>query len=598
MAQQEHDVAAFNSLAPGQMQSIDVEGQPVLLFRDDHTVCAIGGTCPHAGGLLAEGVRCGDRVICPWHKAAFSLRTGALLEPPAVDALPRHQARVENGRVYVTLAGGNPPRPIPAGDSRCFVIVGAGAAGAVAAQTLREAGFGGRILMLDSENRVPYDRTVLSKAFLSGQSGAEKSPLQAQSFYHDQRIERITAVVTAIDATTRRITCADRTVYSYDAALLATGGVPKRPDLPGIELDNIFLPRSRADADAILAQAERSHRAVILGASFIGMEVAASLRERGLVVTVIGQEEMPLAKQLGPEIGRAFFNLHTRHGVEFRLQSKVSALEGDQAVQVVTLDSGEHILADFVVVGFGISPATAYAAHLARAEDGGLIVDASLRVAEGLYAAGDIAHFPHRGSNTSIRVEHWRVAQQHGRMAALNMLGQDLRYGAVPVFWTIQDLKRTRLCWACSAMGRRRRARRFGEAGFSCLLRQGWSGRCCSRLRSRSRHGGADRTSLSEARLASRRSGEDAHAPTLTAHANARTNNGCRRTTTSHGRVCQSTTYGIYSGVYFVSEKHKSRLRASRVPATLGNSRDSLMRWWPHNRVNVLGARDFDGCAY
>lgn len=442
MAQQEHDVAAFDALAPGQMQSVDIDGQPVLLFRDDQTVCAVGGTCPHAGGLLAEGVRCGDRIICPWHKATFSLRTGALLEPPAVDALPRHKSRVENGRVYVTLAAEKTSRKLPVRDSRCFLIVGAGAAGAVAAQTLREAGFGGRILMLDRENRVPYDRTVLSKYFLSGQSGAEKSPLQAQSFYDDQRIERITGAVTAIDATMHQVTCAGGKVFGYDAALLATGGVPKRPDLPGIDLENVFLLRSRADADALLVQAERSRHAVILGASFIGMEVAASLRERGLAITVIGQEEMPLEKHLGPEIGRVFLNLHARHGVEFRLLSKVAALEGDRAVQVVTLDSGERIPADLVVVGLGVTPATAYTGRLARAEDGGILVDASLRVAEGLYAAGDIAHFPHRGDGTSIRVEHWRVAQQHGRMAALNMLGHDLRYDAVPVFWTIQYLKR------------------------------------------------------------------------------------------------------------------------------------------------------------
>jgi apoptosis-inducing factor 3 len=442
MAQQEHDVAAFDALAPGQMQSVDIDGEPVLLFRDAQTVCAVSGICPHAGGLLAEGVQHGDRIVCPWHKAAFSLRTGGLLEPPAVDPLPLYKTRVENGRVFITLAAEKASRSVPVGDDRSFVIIGAGAAGAVAAQTLREAGFGGRILMLDRDNRVPYDRTVLSKYFLSGQSGGEKSPLQAQSFYHEQGIERITAAVTAIDTTTRHVTCDDGTVIDYDAALLATGGVPKRPDLPGIDLANVFLLRSRADADALLAQAERSRRAVVLGASFIGMEVAASLRERGLTVTVIGQEEIPFENLLGKEVGRAFLNLHKEHGVEFRLSSKVAALEGNPTVQSVTLHSGERLPADLVVVGFGVTPDTAYAGRLARAKDGGLLVDASLRVAEGLYAAGDVAHFPYRGDGTSIRVEHWRVAQQQGRMAALNMMGLDLRYDALPVFWTIQYLKR------------------------------------------------------------------------------------------------------------------------------------------------------------
>jgi NADPH-dependent 2,4-dienoyl-CoA reductase/sulfur reductase-like enzyme len=228
----------------------------------------------------------------------------------------------------------------------------------------------------------------------------------------------------------------------YDAALLATGGTPKRPDMPGCDLGNVFVLRSRADADAILTQAERSTRAVVLGASFIGMEVAASLRERGLEVTVVGPEKTPFEKQLGREVGNAFVGLHTARGVEFRFESKVTALKGGPNVQSVLLQSGERVPADIVVVGFGITPATACAESLPRAKDGGIPVDASLRVTEGLFAAGDVAHFPYRGDGPSIRVEHWRVAEQHGRIAALNMLGHGLRYDAVPVFWTIQYMKR------------------------------------------------------------------------------------------------------------------------------------------------------------
>ncbi len=187
MAQHEHDVTALEAIEAGQMRVVEIEGQSVLLVRDGEYVHALGANCPHAGGPLAEGVRCGDRLVCPWHKATFSLRTGAVLEPPAMDPLPRHQARIANGRVLVTLAEVT-LREAASGDDRCFVIVGAGAAGAVAAQTLREAGFGGRVLMLDRDNRVPYDRTILSKYVLSGEKGGEKSPLQSQSFYRDQRI--------------------------------------------------------------------------------------------------------------------------------------------------------------------------------------------------------------------------------------------------------------------------------------------------------------------------------------------------------------------------------------------------------------------------
>jgi apoptosis-inducing factor 3 len=277
---------------------------------------------------------------------------------------------------------------------------------------------------------------------LAGEPGGEKSPLQRQSFYRDQRIERITAEVSAVDVEARRTTCADGRVFAYDAALLATGGVPKRADIPGAGLSNVFLLRSRADAEAILAQAERSARAVILGAGFIGMEVAASLRERGLDVTVIGREAVPFEKQLGREVGAAFISLHAKHGVIFRAASRAAALEGGPDVHAVRLENGDRIPADLVVIGVGIAPATEYAETLLRAEDGSLVVNAGLRIADGLYAAGDIARFPLRGDGAPIRVEHWRVAQQHGRVAALNMLGRGMRYDAVPVFWTTQYLKR------------------------------------------------------------------------------------------------------------------------------------------------------------
>ena len=442
MPEREYQAASIDELSDGSMRQVEVEGTKILLVRDGEAVHALGATCPHAGGPLAEGVRRGDRLVCPWHKATFCIRTGAVLEPPAVDPLPRFPVRIDGRRIFLTFPAERPEQKKPAPDGRRFVIVGAGAAGAVAAQTLREAGFAGRIVMLDRENRVPYDRTVLSKYFLSGEKGGEKSPLQKQSFYNEHRIERRTAEVTRIDPRQRRITCADGAVLDYDAALLATGGAPRRPAIPGADLGNVFLLRSRADADAILAQAERSERAVIFGASFIGMEVAASLRERGLDVTVVGKEKAPFEKQFGARVGSTFIALHERHGVAFRLGCGIAALDGDADVRGVSLENGERLAADLVVIGFGGTPVTSYAADLPRAKDGGIMVDAHLAAADGLYAAGDIACFPHRGDGDPIRVEHWRVAEQHGRVAALNMAGQIVCYDAVPVFWTIQYLKR------------------------------------------------------------------------------------------------------------------------------------------------------------
>ncbi len=436
----QHDVAALTDLPANGMYAVTVDGTEILLIRDGDAVHAIGATCPHAGAPLVEGVRNGHRIVCPWHKATFCIRTGALLDPPAVDSLPSYPVTIAGERILLRVPPDQQPQPPLAPDPRVFAIIGAGAAGALAAQTLRETGFNGRIVLLDQHNRVPYDRTVLSKYYLSGEQNAEKSPLQSQSFYRQHRIERRTAHVTSLDAGQKRIDCADGTSMTYDAALLATGATPVRPRLPGVDLDNVFVLRDRDDADAILAQAERSERAVVLGASFIGMEVAASLRERGLEVTVAAQQAAPFDKQLGARIGNAFVSLHQARGVSFRLGQDVQALEGDHRVHTVILASGERLPADLVVIGFGVRPVTSYLKGVPLNDDGSVTVDASLKAADGLYAAGDIARFPYQARPT--RVEHWRVAQQHGRLAARNMAGQDARYDAVPVFWTIQYLKR------------------------------------------------------------------------------------------------------------------------------------------------------------
>ena len=325
----DHDVASLDDLPEGNPFHVQIDDTSVLLYREGLSVFAVGATCPHAGGPLADGIRDGQRIICPWHKAEFCLRTGRYLSPPALDDLPRYETRIADGRVLVTLPAASAEAPPVPPDSRVFLIVGAGAAGAVAAQTLREEGFGGRIIMLDDANRVPYDRTLLSKYHLSGQPAAEKTPLQTQAFYREHHIERRTAKVERLDVVRREVHCADGQVIAYDAALVATGGIPKSPSIPGAHLRNVFLLRSIADADAILAQAERSERAVVIGSGFIGMEVAASLRERGLAVTVVGQEAVPFQKQLGGEVGQAFITLHQQHGVTFRLGTNVQALAGE-----------------------------------------------------------------------------------------------------------------------------------------------------------------------------------------------------------------------------------------------------------------------------
>jgi NADPH-dependent 2,4-dienoyl-CoA reductase/sulfur reductase-like enzyme/nitrite reductase/ring-hydroxylating ferredoxin subunit len=437
------DVVPASAIAESAMLGVEIGERKFLLIRSGEQVLAFDGFCPHAGATLNEGIRCSNRVICPWHKASFDLSSGALAEPPAVDPLPRFPVRLENGRVLVSLQPSlTASRETLNPDEGCFVILGAGAAGQAAAQTLRAEGFGGRVVMVSRESDLPYDRTVLSKYKLSGEPGSEKTPLQDAGFYTRHRIERLTAEIAEIDAGAAMVRFVGGGSLTYDAALLATGGSPKSPKLPGAELGGVFLLRTRADSDAILAATEKARHVVVVGGGFIAMEVAASLRERGLEVTVVMPEATPFEHSVGPMIGAVFARLHEQKGVVLRTRQAVAAFGGNGSVSAVHLENGERLPADFVVVGLGIRPATDMLRGVALRDDGGVQVDRYLRIEGRLFAAGDVAAFPLYGNGDPIRVEHWRVAQQHGRTAALNMLGRERPFDAVPYFWTIHFLKR------------------------------------------------------------------------------------------------------------------------------------------------------------
>ena len=439
----EHDAGAAD-LRDGELRPVELGGCKVLLARVAGQVRAVGGVCPHAGGPLHEGVLTDDgTVLCPWHKAAFRLDTGAHVSPPAVDDIPSYPVREHAGRLLVELdATRRPAAPQAAGAGTLFVVVGAGAAGAVAAQTLREQGFAGQLVMVGREDRLPYDRTVLSKYALSGQKGGEKSPLHGAAFYEANRIERVVAEVVALDPAARDIRFANGDGLHYDQALLATGSTPRPLGVPGHDLAGVHLLRSADDADAILRSAEHARCAVVVGGGFIAVEAAGSLRERGLEVHVVMPGAEPFEKVLGPEVGRAFRRFHEGKGVTFHPGSEVAAVEGERRVERVRLKSGSTVSADLVVAGLGVRPATDMLRGVQLRDDGGVPVGPDLLAAPGLYAAGDLAAFPDRGDGVPIRVEHWRVAEQHGRVAALNMLGRAGRFDAVPYFWTIHYKKR------------------------------------------------------------------------------------------------------------------------------------------------------------
>jgi NADPH-dependent 2,4-dienoyl-CoA reductase/sulfur reductase-like enzyme len=316
------------------------------------------------------------------------------------------------------------------------VIVGGGAAGNAAAEMLRRLGYAGRITMLSADSFPPCDRPNLSKGYLSGAAPPEFMPLRPLSFYEEQRIElKLNARVTAIDAAARRVQLGDGTHHSYGALLLATGAEPIRLDIPGAMLPHVRVLRTMSDGTALLARAQGAKRVVVIGSSFIGLEVAASLRAREIAVDVVAPEAVPMVKVLGEQAGAFIRALHEKHGVTFHLGTTAVAIDEQQ----VMLKNGETLAADLVVVGIGVRPALALAEQAGLALDRGVVVNEYLETSvPGIFAAGDIARWPDKHTGERIRVEHWVVAERQGQAAARNILSAREPFDAVPFFWTDQ----------------------------------------------------------------------------------------------------------------------------------------------------------------
>jgi NADPH-dependent 2,4-dienoyl-CoA reductase/sulfur reductase-like enzyme/nitrite reductase/ring-hydroxylating ferredoxin subunit len=435
-------VARLSQLRADHAERVEVDGENILLIRDGDSVRAYAADCPHAGGPLEKGAVCNGRIICPWHKGAFDLATGKVVEPPALVGLDRYPVIVTGDDVMVT------PEKLPQPAQRAltnnphYVVIGAGAAGAAACAALRECGFTGRITLVGEEPHAPYDRTVLSKFVPSGEMApADVPPLLAPGWFEQHDVERITAKVVRLDVPRRALHFETGDELAYDTALLASGSVPRIPPIPGHELGGVHVLRTLDDAAALVESIGESigeaAQVAILGSSFIGLETASALRKRGAQVTVIAQDKVPFAKQFGERAGTMFRELHERNGVTFRLDSKVASLEGEEGnVHEVMLENGEHVAAEVVLLGTGVAPATGFVEGLPLQKDGGVIVNAGMQAAPGLYAGGDIAVFPLHENEEPVRIEHWRVAQQHARIAAENMCGARNRYVGVPYFWT------------------------------------------------------------------------------------------------------------------------------------------------------------------
>jgi NADPH-dependent 2,4-dienoyl-CoA reductase/sulfur reductase-like enzyme/nitrite reductase/ring-hydroxylating ferredoxin subunit len=414
-----------------------VGDEPVLLARSAGEVFAVAARCTHYGAPLAEGLLHEGTVRCPWHHACFSLRTGEAVGPPAFDPLARWRVEETDGRLVVTgkVSDAAPKRAATAAaHPRRIVIVGGGAAGFAAAEMLRRRGYAGEITMLSADDAPPCDRPNLSKDYLAGQAPEEWIPLKGAGFYADNRIDlRLRTNVEEIDIHGRRAVAATGESFAYDRLLLATGAEPVRLAIPGADQPHVFTLRSVADSRAIIGQAERARTAVVLGAGFIGLEVAGALRARGLDVRVVAPVSRPMAKVLGPELGDFLRRLHEANGVTFHLGETAERIDGPR----VALKGGSILEADLVIVGIGVRPRVELAERAGLEVDRGVVVDAHLETSvAGIYAAGDIARWIDPRTGLAMRVEHWVVAQRQGQTAALAMLGADAPFSAAPFFWS------------------------------------------------------------------------------------------------------------------------------------------------------------------
>ncbi len=436
----------FAQIPDGGMIVGSAGDEDVVLIRRGEEIFAVGANCTHYHGPLAQGLLFGDTLRCPLHHACFNIRTGEALRAPAFDPIANWRVERIGAIVFVrekrdaANSGSDQPskesrriRRAP-GALRSVVIVGGGAAGLSAADSLRRNGYAGALTMVSADDSPPCDRPNLSKDFLAGTAPAEWIPLRTPEFYAEKKIDLILkSRVSSIDVNRKLVGLESGKQLEFGALLLATGAEPVRMEIPGAASSQVCYLRTFADSREILAKAATAQHVVVVGSSFIGLEVAASLRARGIEVDVVGREKVPMTRVLGEEAGRFIQALHESHGVRFHLGRTVRGMNGRQ----ITLDDDTRIDADFVIVGAGVRPAVFLAEKSGLAVDRGVSVNEYLETSvPGIFAAGDIARWPDPRSGGRIRVEHWVVAERQGQTAAVNMLGFGEKFDAVPFFWS------------------------------------------------------------------------------------------------------------------------------------------------------------------
>lgn len=464
----------LSALDDGQMLPGHIDGTAALAVRRGDAIHFIGAKCSHYGLPLEKGLVEGNEVHCPFHHARFCLNNGAAVGAPALDDIPSWHVTRDGERfiagerqlpqVSITLhaqathaadaamdavaATGAQPDALAAPASEAteqsgkspfdqrVVIIGGGGAGHAAATMLRAEGHRGSITLLSADADLPYDRPACSKAVLNGTSQADDAILHTREDFAAQRIVVETRVnVSAIDPTARTVTSSDRRTWPYDALLLATGAEPKRLTVPGADLPHVHTLRTLDDARRLAEASQTAKRAVIVGASFIGLEAAASLRKRGLEVDIVSPAPLPMEKLLGESVSAQLRKLHESHGVRFHVGTTAASISHDR----VGLDDGSHLDADLVLVGIGVAPRTALAEATGIHVDDGILVDAQLRTnIPGIYAAGDVARWPDPWDGAPHRIEHWVLAERQGQAVARAILGDAHPFRQVPFFWSMQ----------------------------------------------------------------------------------------------------------------------------------------------------------------
>jgi NADPH-dependent 2,4-dienoyl-CoA reductase/sulfur reductase-like enzyme/nitrite reductase/ring-hydroxylating ferredoxin subunit len=427
----------LSSIADGSSLLGQVGDEAVLLVRQGAEVFAIGAECTHYHGPLGDGVVAAGVVRCPWHHACFDLRTGEALHAPALSPVACWKLERQGDTITVREKM-EQPKPRPRGTASAapnrIVIVGGGAAGFAAAEMLRRQGYQNGITMLSSDDAPPVDRPNLSKDYLAGSAPEDWVPLRPDDFYKESNIDlRLKMEVGKIDVKGSAVMLKDGNSIRYDRLLLATGAEPVRLQITGADQPHVHILRSLSDCRGIIRRVDEAKRAIVIGASFIGLEVAASLRARELEVHVVAPEKRPLERVFGPQMGDFIRKLHEEHGVIFHLEDTPLLITEKQ----VKLKSGAALDADLVVVGVGVRPRVALPIDAGLTIDRGVTVNAQLQTsAPNIFAAGDIARWPDPHTGEDIRVEHWVVAERQGQTAALNMLGMGQPFAAVPFFWS------------------------------------------------------------------------------------------------------------------------------------------------------------------